>query len=93
MFAWWWYRSFKKRENIDIVIDEAGGWPLLSPLYEKRVPIFFFVHHIGDKEFEAFGVIVGSMAKWVYRRLFSLYRNVRTIAVSPSTKEELIKDF
>jgi hypothetical protein len=38
------------RGKYDIIIDEAGGLPLLSPLYEKKTPIVFFSHHVGDKE-------------------------------------------
>lgn len=44
--AWIWYRRFTRENPVDIIIDEAGGVPLLSPLYEKKVPIFFLIHHI-----------------------------------------------
>lgn len=91
--AWWWYRGFKRQNHIDLIVDEAGGWPLLSPLYEKKIPILFFAHHIGDKEFDAFPWIVGHLAKWVYQSLFRLYRHTPTIAVSESTKQELIDSF
>lgn len=93
IFAWRWYHSFRKQEHVDVIIDEAGGWPLLSPLYEKRIPIVFFAHHIGDKEFEAFGMVIGGIAKHIYRALFPFYRSTQTIAVSESTKQELIEEF
>lgn len=57
MFAWKWYKDFSQKERVDIIIDEAGGWPLLSPLYAKDAPIIFFAHHIGDAEFERFGIV------------------------------------
>ena len=44
-FAWNWYRKFRKENKVDIVIDEAWWIPLLSPLYEKEIPIYFFIHH------------------------------------------------
>lgn len=93
MFAWIWYREFKKAHQIDIIIDEAGGWPLLSPLYEKRIPIYFFAHHIGDREFDAFPTPVGQLARLTYKTLFRVYKKTPTIAVSNSTREELIADF
>lgn len=93
MFAWLWYRGFIKREKVDLVIDEAGGWPLLSPLFMASVPVLFFVHHVGDREFDAFPGVVGHVAKWAYHRMFGLYRNVPTIAVSGSTKLELVERF
>jgi hypothetical protein len=45
-FAWSWYRNFIKKNPIDLIIDEAGGIPLLSPLYERNIPIYFLIHHI-----------------------------------------------
>jgi glycosyltransferase involved in cell wall biosynthesis len=84
-----WYKQFKREDQIDIIIDEAGGWPLLSPLYEREVPIFFFVH----QEFDAFLWPIGSLAKRAYRYFISLYRHTPTITVSDSTRDELVHDF
>lgn len=94
-----WYREYKKLHTIDVIIDEAGGWPLLSPLYEKEIPIFLFAHHIGDKEFDyntdfsVLSPIVRSIAKWVYLKTFSVYKHTKAITVSKSTKNELIERF
>lgn len=88
-----WYKQFQRENHIDIIIDEAGGWPLLSPLYEKHISIYFFAHHIGDKEFDVYPWPIGTLAKYVYRRLFSLYRDTETITVSGSTRDELVSDF
>ncbi|MBC7503434.1 glycosyltransferase family 4 protein, partial [Candidatus Gracilibacteria bacterium] len=93
IFAWLWYKEYKKSNPIDIIIDEAGGWPLLSPLYEREIPIFFFVHHIGDREFDAFPTPIGQVARWIYHGLFSIYRDIPTIAVSSSTRDELVHRF
>jgi len=88
-----WYKEFKRDNTIDIIIDEAGGWPLLSPLYEKHIPIYFFAHHIGDKEFDVYPWPIGTLARSVYRYMIGLYRHTPTIAVSGSTREELIDEF
>jgi glycosyltransferase involved in cell wall biosynthesis len=92
IFAWMWYKNFKKDNKIDIILDEAGGWPILSPLYEKKIPIFFFVHHIGDEEFQKYW-IVGKLIKKLYKWMFYCYKNQQTITVSNSTRQELISEF
>lgn len=93
-FAWKWYKSFIKNNPIDIIIDEAGGIPLLSPLYEKQIPIYFFIHHIGDHEYETsfsfpFNKIFKKFVFWT----FSLYKKLPTITVSNSTAQELKERF
>lgn len=92
IFASLWYKKFMAKNDIDAILDEAGGWPLLSPLFEKKIPIIFFIHHIWDHEFRGIPLF-GSFAKWVYRWMIARYKNTSTITVSESTKEELISDF
>ena len=93
MGAWWWYRTYKKDHPIDIIIDEAGGWPLLSPLYEKDTPLFFFIHHIPEKEFDIVPFPFSWVIRWMYHMMIRCYRNTPTITVSSSTRDELIHDF
>jgi Glycosyltransferase Family 4 len=69
LFAWLWYRNYKKTNPVDIILDEAGGWPLLSPFFEKNIPIYFFIHHIGEKEFSAYPFPVSALSRWIYRIL------------------------
>lgn len=93
-FAWKWYAQWKKHNSPDIIIDEAWGIPLFSPFFEKKVPIYFFIHHIGDKEFDnALPFPLNQALKKVIYRIFKLYRNHPTITVSESTKQELLNDF
>lgn len=93
-FAWNWYGKFKKKNSVDIIIDEAGWIPLLSPLYEKKKPIFFFIHHIGEHEYEtAFPFPINKIFKKFVYWTFSLYKNRPTITVSNSTQSELIEKF
>lgn len=89
-FAYFWYKKFIKNNHVDIIIDEAGGIPLLSPLYEKKIPIYFFIHHIGDHEYEtAFPFPVNKIFKRFVFWTFSLYKSLPTLTVSNSTSEEL----
>lgn len=90
--ARFWYKKFIKDNPVDIIIDEAGGIPLLSPLYEKNIPIYFFIHHIGDHEYEtAFPFPLNKVFKQFVFWTFSLYKKLPTITVSNSTKQELIE--
>ena len=92
-FAWKWYKKFKKSNKIDLILDEAGWIPLLSPLYEKNIPIYFFAHHIATDEYNKFIFPFNKLWKafgdWTYK----LYKNYPTITVSTSTKQELIQKF
>lgn len=93
MMAWWWHRTWKKTNFVDVIIDEAGGWPLLSPLYEKQIPIYFFTHHIAEKEFDITPYPLNRLIRWCYTMMIWLYKNTHTIAVSNSTRNELVHDF
>lgn len=89
-----WYKEYKKSHKIDLIIDEAWGIPLLSPLYEKEVPIVFMIHHIWDKEWDfKFKFPINIIFKFIFWFILKLYKNKNTITVSNSTKEELIKKY
>jgi len=90
MFAWWWYRKYRQNHSVDIILDEAGGWPLLSPLFERKIPIIFLANHIGEKEFITRFPPIGWVAKRLYDGFFGLYRHCKTLTISQSTKQELI---
>ncbi|MDO4874151.1 MAG: glycosyltransferase family 4 protein [Candidatus Gracilibacteria bacterium] len=92
-FAWKWYKKFKKSNKIDLILDEAGGIPLLSPLYEKNIPIYFFAHHIATDEYNKFIFPFNKLGKAFGDRTYKLYKNYPTITVSNSTKQELIQKF
>lgn len=92
LFPWWYKKHLQGR--FDIIIDEAWGLPLLSPLYEKKTPIVFFAHHVGDKERDyAYPRPLNKIGKWIYNQFFKPYKNYQTITVSKSTKSELIQRF
>lgn len=89
-FAYFWYKKFIKNNPVDIIIDEAGGIPLLSPLYEKKIPLYFFIHHIGEHEYDtAFPFPLNRLFKAFVFWTFSLYKHLPTLTVSNSTADEL----
>lgn len=93
-FAVFWYKKFIKSNKVDLIIDEAWWIPLLSPLYEKNIPIYFFIHHVWEDEYEKsfFFPLNKIFKKFVYYT-FSLYKNYPIITVSNSTKLDLKEKF
>ena len=86
------------KENLawkyDLIIDEAGGLPFLTTRFIKDTPIIFFAHHIWDKEWDfAYPWPINKIWKKIYYWMFKQYKNIPTITVSDSTKNELINDF
>lgn len=92
--AWIWYNQFKKNNKIDLIIDEAWWIPLLSPLYEKKIPIVFMIHHIWEKEWDyKFKYPLNLVFKFIFWLFLRLYNNKNTITVSNSTKNELVDKY
>lgn len=61
-------------------------------MFEKKIPILFFAHHVGDKEWDfAFPFPINQIGKWIYRKIFWLYRKHQAVAVSNSTKCDLVE--
>lgn len=90
---WKWYRTYRRMHSVDILIDIAGGPPLLSPFYEKNIPILFTLFHIADTEFDAYRYKTGILMRWLYRFSLLLYRKIPTITISASTQNELVQDY
>lgn len=91
--AWIWYKKYIKTNNVDIIIDEAGWLPLLSPYYIKNKKIFFMVHHIWDKEWDfSYSKPLNYIWRYIMKKIFRIYKNHKTITVSDSTKNELVND-
>lgn len=93
MLTWMWYKRYSAENTVDIIIDEAWGWPLLSPLYEKNKPIYFFAHHIAENEFNIAPYPLNRFIRGCYNKMIGIYKSTKTISVSQSTKDELVRDF
>jgi glycosyltransferase involved in cell wall biosynthesis len=93
-----YYYLAKLRGKYDIIVDHAGGIPLMSPLYIWNKKILLFIHHIGDQERKEYFSQwismwwIGTIFRFVYRVfLIWLYRHKTTITVSNGTAQELKK--
>lgn len=92
-FVYFWapfYYLAKFRAKYDVIIDCQNGIPFFTPLYAKE-PIHCVMHHVHQDIFRQFlpkplamfaSFLEAEFMPWAYK-------NVRFIAVSESTKEEM----
>lgn len=75
----------------DVVIDVQNGMPYLTPLV-SRFPVVNLVHHVHKEQWSVtFGPRTARAGWWVESRLApKVYRRARYVAVSDSTRRELV---
>lgn len=79
-----------RRRNYDVVIDDINGVPFFTPLYVER-PKVAIIHHLVKDVFFVELPWHKAAVGYVAERIIPLaYRGVPFIAVSESTKEDLI---
>jgi glycosyltransferase involved in cell wall biosynthesis len=86
-----WYLLTHGRDH-DRVLDVANGIPFFAPLF-TRLPVTLLVHHVHDRQwFEEFPRLLGS-AGWLIERFVVplVYRRTPVIAVSPTTRDALVR--
>jgi glycosyltransferase involved in cell wall biosynthesis len=92
LFAAWYLLT--RRSKLDAVIDPECGIPTFSPLFlRRRTPVVLVVHHVHLDQFATYFprplALFGQFLEgWVMPRV---YRNVRTVAVSDSTRSEMLE--
>lgn len=90
--AFWYYRKMF-RGKVDVVIDEIHGLPFFTPWYvkEKKVVLICEVaNQLWIKMFGRFFGTLGRLAEHFY--LKSIYKDVPFMAISNSTKKELVDE-
>lgn len=80
------------RHRADVVVDVQNGVPFLTPLVRHRTPVVNLVHHVHREQWPVvFGPAVARAGWWLESRLApNIYRQCQYVAVSPSTKTELV---
>ncbi|MEM4655280.1 MAG: glycosyltransferase family 4 protein [Thermosphaera sp.] len=79
------------RNRIDVVIDQVHGLPYLTPLYVKE-KIVVYIHEIaGDIWNQMYVFPINIIGRTLEKLVFIPYRNTKFIAVSESTKSDLVK--
>lgn len=85
------YYLLKLRRKYDIIIDAENGIPFLTPLFSRK-PIFLLVHHVHQEIFRAhLSKPLATIALFIETKVMPfVYKNKPIIAVSKSTKQEII---
>lgn len=87
--AFYYYLSVLKG-NVDIVVDEAHWFPFFSVLY-ARGKVVLLVCEVAKRLFyRLFPFPVAIFGRMIEKLYFNLYRSVPVLAISPSTKHDLI---
>jgi glycosyltransferase involved in cell wall biosynthesis len=78
--------------RFDRVLDVANGIPFFAPLFSKK-PTVLLVHHVHDQQwFAEFPIPVATLGWFLERRIVPLvYRRRPVIAVSPTTRDALVR--
>jgi glycosyltransferase involved in cell wall biosynthesis len=80
-----------KDQPIDIVLDDLNKIPFFTPLYVRR-PLFVMVHHLHGSSIYGDTFLPAGLYVHLMERMIPLfYRGVPFIAVSESTKSELVR--
>ena len=83
-------RRMLERDGADLLIEDLNKVPL--PLPRGRVPTLVLAHHLwGRVAFQAAGPVVATLTWLAERMIPRLYRRATIVAVSPSTRRELIE--
>ena len=78
------------RGKFDIIIDEVHWFPFFAAIYEPRKTILFACEVADKLFFHVFPAPLAHLGIMLERLYFKLYKNIPALAISPSTKEDLI---
>lgn len=84
------YRRHLEDRGFDVVVDDLNKVPLFTP-YWVETPVVLLAHHLfGATAFQAAPAPVAAATWLLERTVPRVYRNTPTIAVSESTKQDLV---
>lgn len=95
---WWSVRLlapffyYKNKKNFDVVIDEVHWFPFFSLLYAKRKTVLLACEVADKLFFHVFPAPLAYFWRGLEKIYLFIYRNIPTLAISPSTKEDLIRE-
>ncbi|MBE0447828.1 MAG: glycosyltransferase family 4 protein [Actinobacteria bacterium] len=84
------YLSKLRKKRFDVVIDSISGLPFFTPLFAKELKIAILHHLNRGIFFKEVSFPAALISYFGERAIPALYRNVRFITVSESSREELI---
>lgn len=96
-FPWFLFATYKYIRNrgnkfYDMVIDQVHGIPFFTPFYVKS-KIVVYIHEVaGDIWYKMFMFPISVIGKFLEKFILTkIYKNIKFITVSNSTKEALLK--
>jgi glycosyltransferase involved in cell wall biosynthesis len=84
------YRRRFREEDFTIVIDDINKLPFYTPLYVRRPLLGMVMHLFGTSIFKEASMPAASYVYGAERLALSVYRNTPLVAISESTKQELL---
>lgn len=95
---WWgvhilafFYYLKNLRESVDVIIDEVHWFPFFSVLYARQKTVLFACEVAQKLFYKVFPYPIAFIGTQLEKIYFQVYRNTPTLAISPSTKDDLIK--
>ena len=93
VYFWaFWYYITQFRNQFDLVLDQSNGVPFFSPAYITSTPVVCLFHHIFKKQwFKEIYFPLNYLGYFLERYLIPFaYKHNHFIAVSPSTRQDMI---
>ncbi len=88
------YYIFKLRKNTNFIVEYCNGIPWFTPIFSRKPKILIMHHVLGKLWFKIKepGFPFYYLGYFIENKLMPvIYKKTKTIAVSPSTKKDLIK--
>lgn len=85
------YSRWRRHHRPDVVVDSITKVPTFLPLWERAVPVVTFVPHLfGETAFQETNPLLASYVVMMERPIPWIYRKTPFIAISESTRQDLI---
>jgi glycosyltransferase involved in cell wall biosynthesis len=84
----------RRLRDVDLLVDVANGMSFFAPLWGRPTPVMFLVHHVQGEMWHHFYFPkpVAHFGEQLEAKGQPLaYRRCQVVAVSPSTRDELVK--
>lgn len=86
-----YFRRELAREAFDVVVEDLNKVPVFTP-YWVSAPVVLLAHHLfGATAFQAGPLPVAVATWWLERPIPLVYRKVPVVAVSESTRQDLVR--
>jgi glycosyltransferase involved in cell wall biosynthesis/O-antigen/teichoic acid export membrane protein len=86
-------RELARLRGFDLVVESVNTLPFLTPLWKRRLPrVITLFHQLADDVWDAeLPAPLAFVGRRIERALLGLYRGETVVAVSPSTRDDLVR--